>query len=303
LTSAARGGSTASPGDAGVSEVLRFSCLQPTPVLVGGAGRTCASSTRAVGRPFLVAGEARLAPTAARSDWRSTPASPDLRSISLETRGRLAEAWTQTGRMEHASIAAFARFALQLLAVGAAPDLVLETQRAMADETKHAQLAFGLAGAYAGADVGPAPLAIDDSLPATDLRGLLATVFAEGCVGETVAALEAREALAHVRDPAVRAVLETIAEDEQRHAALAWRTIAWVLEVAGPKALRWIDEAASDAVSHAGADVDAPPADADDLLILGVVDDARRQRLRRAALDQVVLPCAGSARTLVTAAA
>ena len=66
---------------------------------------------------FLVKAEARLAPVATRSDW-SAAISPSL-AIDASTRARLAAAWTVIGQMEHASIAAFARFALQLMCVGA----------------------------------------------------------------------------------------------------------------------------------------------------------------------------------------
>src|SRR5436190_13763000 len=60
---------------------------------------------------------------------------------------------------------------------------------------------------------------------------MIETVVREGCIGETVAALEAREALARASDPAVRAVLARIARDEARHAELAWRTVAWALSI------------------------------------------------------------------------
>ncbi len=131
--------------------------------------------------------------------------------------------------MEHASIAAFARFTLHLLAVGAPPDLVSLSQQAIGDETEHARLAFSLASAYAGEAVGPGALAIDGSLDGFDVIELVGTLLREGCIGETVAAIEARDALDGVRDAAVRGVLETIARDELRHAELAWRTLGWLV--------------------------------------------------------------------------
>ena len=82
---------------------------------------------------------------------------------------------------------------------------------AMADETLHARLAFGLAGAYAGEAIGPGRLAIDSCLDDRDLAAIIATVVHEGCVGETVAAIEAREAMDAARDPVVKDVLATIA--------------------------------------------------------------------------------------------
>jgi hypothetical protein len=63
----------------------------------------------------------------------------------------------------------------------------------------------------------------------------------EGCVGETLAALEAAEALQHCEDEAARPVLERIAAEEAQHAQLAWRFVAWALEArsgAGAAALR-----------------------------------------------------------------
>jgi|CZKU01.1.fsa_nt_gi hypothetical protein len=273
-------------------------------IAYGANHRTCQRQACAVGRPFLVDGEARLAPVARRSEWRARGVAPVVHSLAPEVRARLGAEWSQTARMEHASIAAFARFTLQLLAVGAPPWLIADAQRAMADETVHAQLAFGLASAYAGADLGPGHLAVEESLGETDLRGLVATLFAEGCVGETIAALEAREALDHATDPVVRGVLQTIADDEKRHAELAWRTIAWVVSVTGSEALAWIDDAIADAVAR--CEWEAPYAVSardEDMLVHGVLTDGLRQQLRRAALAEVVIPCASAVRALPTIAA
>jgi len=248
--------------------------------------RTCAMPMCAVGRPFLVGGEARLAPAVARGDW-SAAIAPSTRGIDAATRAKLAAAWTAIGQMEHASIAAFARFALQLMAAGAPPSLVEAAQRAMADETNHARAAFGLASAYAGRDVGPGPLAIDACLDGGDLGSAIATVVHEGCVGETVAAIEAREAADAACDPAVREVLATIARDETRHAELAWRTVAWALG-AGDARVR---AAASAAFASACAGARGAERE-DDLLHHGVVSNATRASIRRAALDELILPCA-----------
>jgi hypothetical protein len=258
--------------------------------------RACTGATNglccALGRPFLVDGEARLAPVAARGDWRSG-AAPDTAGLTPGLRALLAQHWTETALLEHASIAAFARFALQLLAVGAPPDLVADAQRAMADETTHTRLAFGLASAYAGCDLGPGPLATDACLDgANQLGHLVATTFVEGCIGETIAALEAREALAAVRDPAVRAVLEAIARDEARHAELAWRTVAWALAAFGRDARDAIEGAVAKASLEASAG-DAPcSVEQDALRVHGVLGDRLRGRLRGEALRRIVIPLA-----------
>jgi hypothetical protein len=49
---------------------------------------------------------------------------------------------------------------------------------------------------------------------------VVATTIHEGCVGETLAALEVAQSAQQVTDEALRAVLETIAEDEARHSEL-----------------------------------------------------------------------------------
>ncbi|HKY34987.1 MAG TPA: ferritin-like domain-containing protein [Polyangiaceae bacterium] len=183
------------------------------------------------GRPFLVERTARLAPIVesgawlAQRDW--TPATSHL---TRPERAALAEHWMKMGQMEHASIAAFARFSLQLLSLGAPPALVEACTQALADETAHTKLCFQLASAYAGHAVGPGRLDVDRSLNATSLEEIVDLVLAEGCFGETGAALEALEAADTASDPVIRAAYEQIARDEQRHAELAFQFVRWALE-------------------------------------------------------------------------
>ncbi len=182
------------------------------------------------GRPFYVDGTARKADVVDRTDWSCgpRPCTDDLSSIEREA---LAAAWSVDAQMEHASVASFARFALQLLAVGAPPELLEEAQRAMADEVRHAQICFSLASAYAGRAMGPGPLPIDGALDeSTDVASILVATIVEACIGETIAAMHAEVAASRSRDPAVRRALEGIAADEARHALLAWRFVGWMLE-------------------------------------------------------------------------
>jgi hypothetical protein len=181
------------------------------------------------GRPFLVLARPHLPPVAARADWLLT-ATPRVDQLSAAERAAQAEHWTKLGQMEHASIAAFARFSLQLLSLGAPADLVEACTQALADETAHTQLCFGLASAYAGRAIGPGPLDITGSLDVSSLEDIVDLVIAEGCFGETSAALEALEAAETASDPVIRAAYAQIASDEQRHAELAFRFVRWALE-------------------------------------------------------------------------
>ncbi len=254
-----------------------------------GVRKVCAPINCAIGRPFVVAGAERLAPPATRSDWSVTELAPALDTLSPATRAKLARYWTSIGQMEHASIAAFARFALQLLALGAPPDLIVRTHEAMADETRHARLAFCLASAYAGRPLGPGRLQIDGALAETELADVLRTVIIEGCIGETVAAMEAREALAHVTDPALRFVFGEVARDESAHALLAWRAVGFLCELGGAAALAVVGDVVDDVRASLGQQPTPPTAEDEALLRVGYVSSRVRTELRRAALERVVL--------------
>ncbi len=183
------------------------------------------------GRPFLVEDAARVAPVEARGDWADGRlAGPRVDHLTSSERAALAAHWSKLGQMEHASIAAFARFQLQLLALGAPPELVQACNQALVDETAHTRLCFALASAYAGRALGPGPLDVSHSLNVTSLADIVDLVLYEGCFGETSAALEALEAAQTAKDPVVRRTYEQIAADEQRHAELAFRFVRWALE-------------------------------------------------------------------------
>jgi hypothetical protein len=206
------------------------------------------------GRPFLVLSEARVAPTVRGGAWLTETPTPRLTGLSDAERRAQAEHWTRMGQLEHGSIAAFARFSLQLLALGAPPDLVEACTQALADETAHARLCFSLASAYAGYAVGPGPLDVSGSLQATSLLEVVDLVLAEGCFGEAGAALEALEAAERESDPVLIAAYRRIAADEQRHAELAFRFVRWALERQGDSVMQCIEAAlAAPPCENAGA--------------------------------------------------
>lgn len=186
-------------------------------------------------------------------------------------------------------VAAFASTQLQLLAMGAPAELIAATQAAMADEVAHARRCFGLASAYAGEAVGPGPLEIDGALAdGGDLATLAAATVREGCINETIAAVIVTTAAALARDPVVRASLQAIAADEQRHAALAWRTVAW--------ALRTGDQAVHHAVARAFATIPGAEeaTDEDGLEVHGRLSAASRAAVAQATWRQVIVPQAAA---------
>ena len=192
----------------------------------------CRSPNCDIGRPFTdEAGAWRQAEVVARSDWHAGIPSLD-EELSDADRAVLIAHWTEVARLEHASVASFARHTLELMALGAPAELLAEVQRAAADEVRHAQLAFGMIAALGGGEMGPGPLSVDDMGPRLDPVAVLRGLIEEGCIGETLGAAEARIAAERSLGPTAQ-VLAEIAEDETRHALLAWRTARWVIEAFG----------------------------------------------------------------------
>src|SRR5205823_4927788 len=137
------------------------------------------------GRPLREAGAVVVAPTRARTGW-SAPISVD--GLSPAARAYAAAAWAREAAFEHASVAAFARLSLDLMANAAPAELVDAAHAAARDEIRHAQVCYGLASAFGGAAVGPGALALTTSRVQT-LEELAVECFRDGCVNETVAAL------------------------------------------------------------------------------------------------------------------
>jgi hypothetical protein len=267
------------------------------------------------GRPYLVDDRARVATLvtmgAPAGGWtvrRRSPASCE--ALTRDERASLAEAWSAAALFEHASVASFARFSLELLAAGAPSDLVAAAHEAALDEIEHARLCFALASAYAGMDVAPGPFPLGGQVRlGAGLAGLAASTVVEGCVGETVAAVIAAEQLARATDPAARAALARIAADEARHAELAWRTVAWALRAGGSEVMAAVEQAlvaALGAPSAAGGPSLASPGDdggsarrsaelcpqTPGLEAHGLLDAATQAHLVASAMDDVVAPAA-----------
>lgn len=167
---------------------------------------------------------------------------------SREEAQAAADAWLRHGQDEHASIASFSRFSLDLLRFAAPPSLLAAAHSAAGDEVRHAVSAFKLAAYFqeAGADatqvvesqgvqVGPFPSG-DSVQLAAHLDAFAARTLEEGCRGESAAVARlARTLEAVVEESPARAPLQELFEDEARHAALAWSTLRW----AASRGARW----------------------------------------------------------------
>jgi hypothetical protein len=252
-----------------------------------------------VGRPFVADGEVRRSGVVRNGDWCAPLPVPAL-GLPSALRSRLAEAWLDDALLEHASVAAFARFTLELVALGAPADLVRDATAAALDEVEHAKLCFSLAGRYADEPLGPTALDVSCSLAKISLSELAVATFHEGCVGETLAALVASEQLAGARDAHVGAALAKIADDEARHAELAWRTVKWALAEGGSQVRAAIENAlAARLRDERGNANDCSGTESDEWRSHGRLSRAELESVRLRGLREVVVPCA---RALLSAA-
>ena len=245
----------------------------------------------AIGRPFTVAGVARIAQSEERSDWVFTIA-PGTEDLDEATRAALADAWVREAQAEHASVASFSRFVLQLLAVGAPAELVTAAQRAIEEELLHARIGFGLASHYGRRPIGPGPLDIADSLGASDLRSIAKSVAREGAIAETVSAAIVQSAADIASEPSVKVVLKRIAGEELKHAELAWLFLRWALQK-DPGLKPELSAIFARARHHVGFGAVTPLAgDAEVMTRHGYLSVPERRAIAEQALSHIVAPAA-----------
>ena len=148
-------------------------------------------------------------------------------------------AFARDAQLEAESIPAFLQLARELHVAGAPTSLVRRALSAAADEQRHARLCSALAQRHLGRPIAVVipELSARPALPRRAALLRLATEsWLDGCLGEGRAAAQAAAAAARTHDVGARDALTGIADDEQRHAELAWSILHWTLELAGDDA-------------------------------------------------------------------
>ena len=250
------------------------------------------------GRPLRGREGEVVAETVQRDGWVAGAAAIAVKDIavdglSTDKRALLAAHWAQEAAFEHASVASFGRAALALLSHGAPSDLVARAHMAAAEEVEHARVGYALSSAYSGEVRGPGPLPVADlaPLPGT-LAALAVETFLDGCVNETVAALTLAEAADRTKGATLRSLLRGIASDEERHAELGWLTVGWAVRAGGADVIAALERAVAGVKAELSSPAPRPPAGEPDGTAHGVLSAAARLATRRAALAQVIVPCA-----------
>ncbi|MFO0736871.1 MAG: ferritin-like domain-containing protein [Labilithrix sp.] len=132
--------------------------------------------------------------------------------------------FAEAAHLEAASIYAFERLAGELLDLGAPDELVEAAYASREDEVRHTRMTSKMARRFGGVPLEPQVA----ELPARSKLAIALENATEGCVRETWGALVAHRQAASARDESIRCMMQVIAEDETRHAALAWDVAAWL---------------------------------------------------------------------------
>jgi hypothetical protein len=140
-------------------------------------------------------------------------------------RNRVGAHFAEAARLESASVTAFRILRRELRDHRAPAELLRAAERGAIDEIAHTRTISALAARYGAHAVRPRMSAV----PATRTLEEIALENAiEGCVRETYSVLVGRWQAVHAADPVIRLAMDRIAEDETRHAELAWAVAAWV---------------------------------------------------------------------------
>ena len=178
----------------------------------------------------------------------------DWAALPVEGAGataHVANAWRENGRGEHASVAAFAQLTLDLISVGAPPQLLADAQRDALDEVRHAELCFSLAKALDGQAQSPQPFpqaGKTRALPPTRalaLARLAIDSLLEGALLEGYSARVIAKLTSRCEDAATLKVLEELAADEGRHSRHGWDVVEWCLLAGGAPVARALRGAAA----------------------------------------------------------
>jgi hypothetical protein len=239
------------------------------------------------GRPFMVNGQPQQVDCVSDNGW-TTEASFDTGRLNREQRRRLGAHWKRMALAEHASVAAFARFTMQLMSIGAPADLVAQATRAQGDEIRHALDCLTVASELSDETLGLGGLNIEGALTnATDVNNILIDTIREACVNETVSAAQCQAAADEAQEPTIKAMLTQIAIDEQRHATLAWRTVRWIL-TEHPDLRDLAARTFEDAIAHPFVTSDDPGTD---LGAFGALSASQDQEVAASVIRQVIRPC------------
>ena len=246
-------GASASAGIGTAAWSLSLAAANLFMTLMGFFAAWLSTMTFTRGRQIRSFGRILLPPVEPRAEaWtRSDLALTEkTRAVDEPTRRALAAQWRGNGRTEHASVAAFARLTLDLMALGAPPELVAGANRDALDEIRHAELCFGLARALDGRTDGPGAFPVASKARSFAVTRTMALAelavhsLIDGALHEGVSARIVAKLARRCDDPAIGAMMKEIAADEGRHARHGWDVVKWCVAEGGEPVVRALAGAA-----------------------------------------------------------
>jgi len=261
-------------------------------------GWRCDTDFCGEGRPLLTECEVTVAPLVMGKGWVSSVPTSEVNNISPKELEQLIEYWTFAAQLEHSSVASFARFTMQMLSFSVPADLLLAIQTATADEVKHAQSAAHILSTLTKKQVSFGALPLEGITLKTSRRELIEALIREACMSETLGVAEITEALRLSEQELVSQHLNTLLEDETMHAALAWRSLRWLITSAhNSEQAELIDHAVEifDLVAIEMGLVQQsysrPICHHSTLNQWGVLTDSQKYEIRHQAYNEIILPC------------
>jgi hypothetical protein len=112
----------------------------------------------------------------------------------------------------------------ELLDLDAPDELIAAAYSSREDEIRHARMTSKIAKRFGGRSNEP----YVEELPARSKLAIALENATEGCVRETYGALVAHRQATAAEDGTIRCMMQLIAEDETKHAGLAWDVAAWL---------------------------------------------------------------------------
>jgi hypothetical protein len=196
------------------------------------------------GRQLRTRGRVLLPPVAEGDDWAREGAAL---TVPTELRLALAARWRHNGQTEHASVGAFAKLTLDLMALGAPPSLLDAASRDARDEIRHAEACFALARALDGKIESPAafPGASMAGRGERDrfrdqrdaLRRLAVDSLFDGALHEGLSARILAKLARRCVVPEIAGVLRALAAADGRHAAHGWDVVRFCVDRGGDDTL------------------------------------------------------------------
>lgn len=132
--------------------------------------------------------------------------------------------FAEAAHLEAASVYSFERLADELYDLGAPNELVESARVSREEEIRHARMTAKMARRFGGRPLEPEVAEVGHRSTLT----IALENATEGCVRETFGALVAHRQASVAADESIRAMMQVIAEDETRHAGLAWDVASWL---------------------------------------------------------------------------